>query len=104
MPGPQGTFPAASVAPAADGWSLYEIEPLSGPVAKGTRARLGLYQATRVHAAALSTHREYLMPVCEYDGPPLAEHTAIKMAFPGELSFDGEQWQVTRKMKIKFIA
>jgi hypothetical protein len=102
MPAQDGTFPAANVTPAADQWSLYEIDPDAGPLTKGTRARLLLYSATRIHGAALAGHREYLMPVCDYDPPPQTEHTTIKMAMPGQLCFDGEHWRQTRKMKIKF--
>jgi len=52
---------------------------------------------------AINSPHDYFEKVCIYDNPPDVNATRVKTTLAGEVELNGDDWLVTKKIRIKFI-
>ena len=91
-------FSVAGLLPLAERGTVYEIE-LTSP----NTATYRVSQSPESQQLAMSDPYSYLSDACLYDNQPGGPNSRIQTVSPGQLTLQGDKWQITDKARIGFV-
>ena len=91
-------FSVAGLLPLAERGTVYEID-LTSP----NTATYRVSQSPESQQLAMSDPYSYLSDACLYDNQPGGPNSRIQTVAPGQLTLQGDKWQITDKARIGFV-
>ncbi len=91
-------FSVSGLLPMAERGTVYEID-LSSP----NTATFRVSQSPESQQLAMSDPYSYLSDACLYENQPGGPNSRIQTVAPGQLTLQGDKWQITEKARIGFI-
>jgi hypothetical protein len=90
-------FSVAGLLAVAERGTVYEID-LTSP----NTATFSVSQLPESQQLAMSDPYSYLSDACLYENQPGGPNSRIKTVAPGQLTLQGDKWQITEKARIGF--
>ncbi|MBO0948211.1 hypothetical protein [Fibrella forsythiae] len=91
-------FSVAGLLEIAERGTVYEID-LTNPVT----ATFRVSQSPESQQLAMSDPYSYLSDACLYENQPGGPNSRIQTVAPGQLTLQGDKWQITEKARIGFV-